>query len=161
MKTEARHFWEGIDSNGREVRATYLAEPPQLFWADVKYPVVCFRTKKAWEREPGYLEALRTAVADTNSARARQAAAAGKINFKLAPQPRAGGVTWPVVALVELKDLYQTIKFRTPLGLEPKFRPGMARLSVEQLGALNVALDAWMDSGGKSFAKQLRTGGTQ
>lgn len=66
MSKPIRHFWEGVDTAGREVRASFLTEPPQHFWADVKYPVVVFRVRTPWEREPGYLEALRAAWVDTN-----------------------------------------------------------------------------------------------
>lgn len=155
--TTLGHFWEGRDSAGREVRAYLVTEARNFVSADTRLPAILFRARTEWSRDPGYLEVLRTTYADINDARARAAARAGKSTFKLKRAPRAKGVVWSPCAVVPLDEFVRTRQFATPLGLEPKFRPNMARLGGGQLGEIAVGLDAWLESGGeRSIAKELR-----
>lgn len=146
------HFWEGQDSNGREVRA-FLAESnvtrlTAVVPLDMKLPVVIFRALRHWKVEHYRFqerEEYAVAVNEMNERYGR----------RKKPAPKQEGKSWVVIAYAQLDDLQTCREYATPYGLEKKFRPGMARLSVEQLGSLAVALDAWMETG-RSIAKELR-----
>lgn len=152
MKPEPGHFWEGRDSSGREVRAFFAESNVTGLTAVVplgmKLPVVVFRTLRHWrvehyrfQRRKEYAEI----VADMDL----------RVGRRKKPAPKQEGKSWVVIAFAQLDDLQACRQFSTPFGLEKKFRAGMARLSVEQLASLAVALDAWMETG-RSHAETFR-----
>ena len=144
-----RHFWEGRDSTGRPVRATLVIGPSNLVMVDAKFPVVVWRGEKKWKASKMEMYAREEWVEVINEANRAS-------GTKLKPKPRSEGIVWPVIAIIPLSEIQQCLSYRTPIGLEPKFRPSMARLPVESFGSFVVALDAWLHSDGKrSIAKQL------
>lgn len=160
-----RHFWEGKDTAGRELRAFFVQSNATGFTYTVpshmQLPVVVFRRRQDWKRDTKSEGFARAVVwrQELNESRLRRAAERGTLgSFRRLPAPRGAGTVWTVAAYVPLVALHRCASMRTQLGVEQKFRPGMARLTNEQLSVLLIALDAWLESAGdRSLARELRS----
>lgn len=144
------HFWEGVDSSGRQVRATFLESPTSLILAERDYPMIIFRGRTVWRRDAYDLQQAAEWTVARNEARALAAVLKPKMKIKQLPPPRESGVTWPVVQMLSLKKFGGVIRACTPLGLASKFSVNMPRISVEQLSQVKAALDFWLERAGSN-----------